>query len=107
MTKEQMKEIMREETQVAVDRIYDDAIANMESRFEELKESGIDIPIIKKVGDMSFEDTIDKIIEAWANYSENTEQAVNDKRLLVRQFAVLPQHWSYVDALFSSKKATN
>ena len=32
MKKEQMKEIMREEMQVAEDKIYDDVIASMESR---------------------------------------------------------------------------
>ena len=84
MKKEQMKEIMREGTQDAEDKIYDGVI-----------------------GDMSFEDTIDKIIEKWADCNENTEQEVNNKRMLVMQFAELPQHYSYVYTLFSSsKKAT-
>ena len=54
MTKEQMKEIMREEMQVAEDKIYDDVIADMESCFEKLKKSEISIPLIKEFGDMSF-----------------------------------------------------
>ena len=107
MKKEQMKEIMKEKTQIAGNKIYDDVITNMESRFEELKKSGINIPIIKEVGNMSFEETVDTIIEKWANYNENTEQAVNNKRILVMQFAGLPQHYSYVHALFSSKKVTD
>ena len=107
MKKEQMKEIMREEMQVADDKIYDDVIASMESRFEELKKSEINIPFIKEIGDMSFEETVDKIIEKWADCNENTEQEVNNKRMLVMQFAELPQHYSYVYTLFSSsKKAT-
>ena len=104
MKKEQMKEIMREEMQVADDKIYDDVIASMESRFEELKKSEINIPFIKEIGDMSFEDTIDKIIEKWADCNENTEQEVNNKRMLVMQFAELPQHYSYANALFSSEE---
>lgn len=107
MKKEQMKEIMREGMQVAGEKIYDDVIAEMESCFGKLKKSDINIPFIKEIGDMSFEDTIDKIIEKWADCNENTEQEVNNKRMLVMQFAELPQHYSYVYTLFSSsKKAT-
>lgn len=107
MKKEQMKEIMREEMQVAEDKIYDDVIAEMESCFGKLKKSDINIPLIKEIGDMSFEETVDKIIEKWADCNENTEQEVNNKRMLVMQFAELPQHYSYVHTLFSSsKKAT-
>ena len=82
MKKEQMKEIMREEMQVADDKIYDDVIASMESRFEE---------------------TVDKIIEKWAN-SENTAEEINDKNVLVMRFVELPQHYSYANALFSSEE---
>ncbi len=103
MKKEQMKEIMREEMQVADDKIYDDVIASMESRFEELKKSEINIPFIKEIGDMSFEKTVDKIIEKWAN-SENTAEEINDKNVLVMRFVELPQHYSYVNALFSSEE---
>lgn len=103
MKKEQMKEIMREEMQVADDKIYDDVIASMESRFEELKKSEINIPFIKEIGDMSFEETVDKIIEKWAN-SENTAEEINDKNVLVMRFVELPQHYSYVNALFSSEE---
>ena len=106
MKKEQMKEIMREEMQVAEDKIYDDVIASMESRFEELKKSEINIPIIKKIGNMSFEDTVDKIIEKWADCNENTAEEINDKNVLVMWFAELPQHYSYVIALFSNENAT-
>ena len=74
MTKEQMKEIMREVMQDAEDKIYDDVIADMENCFEKLKKSEINIPLIKEVGDISFEDTVDKIIEKWADYNENTEE---------------------------------
>ena len=102
-TKEQMKEIMREEMQVADDKIYDDVIASMESRFEELKKSEINIPFIKEIGDMSFEETVDKIIEKWAN-SENTAEEINDKNVLVMRFVELPQHYSYANALFSSEE---
>lgn len=103
MKKEQMKEIMREEMQVADDKIYDDVIASMESRFEELKKSEINIPFIKEIGDMSFEETVDKIIEKWAN-SENTAEEINDKNVLVMRFVELPQHYSHVNALFSSEE---
>lgn len=103
MKKEQMKEIMREEMQVAEDKIYDDVIASMESRFEELKKSEINIPFIKEIGDMSFEETVDKIIEKWAN-NENTTEEINDKNVLVMRFVELPQHYSYVNALFSSEE---
>ena len=103
MKKEQMKEIMREEMQVADDKIYDDVIASMESRFEELKTSEINIPFIKEIGDMSFEETVDKIIEKWAN-SENTAEEINDKNVLVMRFVELPQHYSYANALFSSEE---
>lgn len=103
MKKEQMKEIMREEMQVADDKIYDDVIASMESRFEELKKSEINIPFIKEIGDMSFEKTVDKIIEKWAN-SENTAEEINNKNVLVMRFVELPQHYSYVNALFSSEE---
>ena len=103
MKKEQMKEIMREEMQVADDKIYDDVIASMESRFEELKKSEINIPLIKEIGNMSFEETVDKIIEKWAN-SENTAEEINDKNVLVMRLVELPQHYSYVNALFSSEE---
>lgn len=103
MKKEQMKEIMREEMQVADDKIYDDVIASMESRFEELKKSEINIPFIKEIGDMSFEETVDKIIEKWAN-SENTAEEINDKNVLVMRFVELPQHYSYANALFSREE---
>lgn len=106
MKKEQMKEIMREEMQVAEDKIYDDVIADMESCFEKLKKSEISIPLIKEVGDMSFEDTVDKIIEKWADCNENTREEINDKNVLVMWFAELPQHYSYVNALFSNENAT-
>lgn len=106
MKKEQMKEIMREEMQVAEDKIYDDVIADMESCFEKLKKSEISIPLIKEVGDMSFEDTVDKIIEKWADCNENTGEEINDKNVLVMCFAELPQHYSYVNALFSNENAT-
>ena len=53
---------------------------------------------------MSFEDTVDKIIEKWADYNENTAEEINDKNVLVMQFAELPQHYSYVIALFSSEE---
>lgn len=49
--------------QVAGEKIYDDVIAEMESCFGKLKKSDINIPLIKEIGDMSFEETIDKIIE--------------------------------------------
>ena len=88
----------------AEDKIYDDVIAEMESCFEKLKKSEINIPFIKEVGDMSFEDTVDKIIEKWADYNENTAEEINDKNVLVMQFAELPQHYSYVIALFSSEE---
>lgn len=104
MKKEQMKEIMREEMQVAEDKIYDDVIASMESHFEELKKSRINIPIIKEIGDMSFEDAVDKIIEEWADCNENTAEEINDKNVLVMRFVELPQHYSYVNALFSSEE---
>lgn len=104
MKKEQMKEIMREEMQVADDKIYDDVIAKMESCFGKLKKSDINIPLIKEIGDMSFEETVDKIIEKWAN-NENTDHAV--KQLLVKQFVALPQHYSYVYALFSSREQSS
>lgn len=45
MKKEQMKEIMREVMQDAEDKIYDDVIAEMESCFEKLKKSEINIPL--------------------------------------------------------------
>lgn len=106
MKKEQMKEIMREEMQVAEDKIYDDVIADMESCFEKLKKSEISIPLIKEVGDMSFEDTVDKIIEKWADCNENTREEINDKNVLIMWFAELPQHYSYVNALFSNENAT-
>lgn len=54
--------------------------------------------------DMSFEYTVDKIIEKWADYNENTAEEINDKNVLVMQFAELPQHYSYVIALFSSEE---
>lgn len=104
MKKEQMKEIMREEMQVADDKIYDDVIAKMESCFGKLKKSDINIPLIKEIGDMSFEETVDKIIEKWAN-NENTDHAV--KQLLVKKFVALPQHYSYVYALFSSREQSS
>lgn len=104
MTKEQMKEIMREVMQDAEDKIYDDVIEDMESCFGKLKKSEISIPLIKEVGDMSFEYTVDKIIEKWADYNENTAEEINDKNVLVMQFAELPQHYSYVIALFSSEE---
>ena len=106
MKKEQMKEIMRDEMQVAEDKIYDDVIASMESRFEELKKSEINIPIIKEIGNMSFENTVDKIIEKWADCNENTREEINDKNVLIMLFAELPQHYSYVNALFSNENAT-
>ena len=104
MKKEQMKEIMREEMQVAEDKIYDDVIAIMESRYEEMKKSEINIPIIKEIGDMSFEDTVDKVIEKWADCNENTAEEINDKNVLVMRFVELPQHYSYANALFSSEE---
>lgn len=104
MKKEQMKEIMREGMQVAGEKIYDDVIAEMESCFGKLKKSDINIPLIKEIGDMSFEDTVDKIIEKWADYNENTEEGINDKNVLVMQFVELPQHYSYAIALFSSEE---
>lgn len=104
MTKEQMKEIMREAKQDAEDKIYDDVIANMENCFEELKKSEINIPLIKEIGDMSFEETVDKIIEKWADCNENTAEEINDKNVLVMWFAEFPQHYSYVNALFSSEE---
>lgn len=104
MKKEQMKEIMREEMQVAEDKIYDDVIASMESRFEELKKSEINIPIIKEIGDMSFEDTVDKVIEKWADCNENTAEEINDKNVLVMRFVEFPQYYSYVNVLFSSEE---
>ena len=103
MKKEQMKEIMREGTQDAEDKIYDGVIADMESCFGKLKKSDINIPFIKEIGDMSFEETVDKIIEKWAN-SENTAEEINDKNVLVMQFAELPQHYSYANALFSREE---
>ena len=83
---------------------YDDVIEDMESCFGKLKKSEISIPLIKEVGDMSFEYTVDKIIEKWADYNENTAEEINDKNVLVMQFAELPLHYSYVIALFSSEE---
>ena len=53
---------------------------------------------------MSFEDTVDKVIEKWADCNENTAEEINDKNVLVMRFVELPQHYSYANALFSSEE---
>lgn len=105
MTKEQMKEIMREAKQDAEDKIYDDAIDGMERQFEKMKVS------------TSEENTITTILKMHINvnaaFGSYIEEIINnrwsclnneEKKCVVQYFAEIPQHYSYIEALFDSMK---
>ena len=73
MTKEQMKEIMREAKQDAEDKIYDDAIDGMERQFEKMKVS------------TSEENTITTILKMHINvnaaFGSYIEEIINNKNV--------------------------
>ena len=96
MNKEMMKEIMKNRTQVAIESIYDEVITDMEKCFNELKKSDMEIPIVGKIKDKSFEEVISMIIEKYNDCS------VVERKLLVAYFTFVPNYCSCVDALFSS-----
>lgn len=77
MNKEMMKEIMKNRTQVAIESIYDEVITEMEKCFNELKKSDMEIPIVGKIKDKSFEEVISMIIEKYNDCS------VVERKLLV------------------------
>lgn len=96
MNKEMMKEIMKNETQVA-EPMYDEVITDMEKNFNELKKLGTTIPIVGKIEDKSFEEVISMIIEKYKDCS------ISERRLIVIYFITDTQHhYSYVEALFAS-----
>lgn len=96
MNKEMMKEIMKNKTQVAIESIYDEVITEMEKCFNELKKSDMEIPIVGKIKDKSFEEVISMIIEKYNDCS------VVERKLLAAYFTFVPNYCSCVDALFSS-----